>query len=393
MTTIAYNPYRPEVVEDPYPWYEQLRDDSPVHHVPELGIWVLSRYDDVLAALRDNQTFSSKQGSMSGPMGMASDGPFRFLIFSDPPDHTKLRRLVNRPFTPSAIARLEPRIRELCTRMVDEMFEANEEGTADLILHLGGPLPVTVIAWLLGIPPERGPDFKRWSDAMLGGTSPDFDYSKGAQSSMEMFTYFGEVATARQSDPGDDLISMLVSGPEPLSTSEILMFCMLLLIAGNETTTNLIGNGALALFDHPDECERLRADPSLVPVAIEEALRYDSPVQALGRTTTRAVEIGGVTIPAGASVMPLYGSANRDPRHWGDDADRLRIDRNPTDHVAFGAGIHYCLGAPLARLEARIAAEELLRRTRSMHPNGPIERVHNPIVRGPRSLPITIEPV
>jgi cytochrome P450 len=321
-------------------------------------------------------------------MGMVSEGPVRFLIFSDPPDHTKLRRLVNRPFTPSNIAKLEPRARQIAEQLVDEMIAANEEGRADLIHDLGAPLPVTVISWMLGIPPERRHDFKRWSDDMLGGTSPDFDIAGAAQSSMEMFSYFGEVAEQRAKEPGDDLISMLVSGPEALNTGEVLMFCMLLLIAGNETTTNLIGNGALALFAHPDEARRLQADPGLLPLAIEECLRYDAPVQTLGRTATRAVTIEGVTIPAGGTVMPLYGSANRDPRHYGPDAHVLRLDRNPTDHLAFGGGIHYCLGAALARMEARVAGEVLLRRVRSLRPTGPVARVHNPIVRGLRSLPI-----
>jgi cytochrome P450 len=225
---------------------------------------------------------------------------------------------------------------------------------------------------------------------MLGGLSPDFDQAKGAMSAMEMFQYFGEVIDARREHPGEDLISILVTGAEPLSREELLMFCMLLLIAGNETTTNLVSNGALALFANPEQAERLRDDPALVPSAVEEALRYDSPVQALWRQARTDVELHGTTIPKGAQVVVLYASANRDERHY-PDADQFKADRNPRDHVAFGAGIHLCLGAALARLEARVVAEVLLERTKHMRQAGEGDRVHNAIVRGMRSLPVTFE--
>lgn len=380
----------PAFFADPYPAYRRLRDEAPVHQVAT-GTWLLSRYDDVSRALRDHDRFSSS------PMNMGAPG-FKFLIGSDPPDHTRLRRLVNRPFHPAAIAQLEPRIRAICAELVDELCEANDRGDADLVQHVAYPLPVIVIAELLGIPIERRADFKRWSDAMIGGMDEGFDRSAGALAAMEMFGYFNDVIAERRSAPGDDLVSLLVGGSEPLDNQELLMFCMLLLVAGNETTTNLISNGALALFDRPAAVTRLREAPGLIPAAIEEALRFDAPVQSLMRRTTEDVVLGdGQRVPEGDTVVVLYGAANRDERHYGPDADDFVVDRyehvrGVADHVGFGAGIHYCLGAPLARLEARVVAETLLERTRGMKPAGEGRRTASMLVRGLTSLPVTFEP-
>ncbi|HUP84435.1 MAG TPA: cytochrome P450 [Acidimicrobiales bacterium] len=383
--------YDPAFLADPYPAYARLRDEDPVHQV-QPGAWLVSRYDDVTRILRDHDRFSSS------PMNMGAPG-FKFLIGSDPPDHTRLRRLVNKPFHPAAIAHLEPRIRSICADMVDGLIAANERGEADLIEHVGYPLPVIVIAELLGIPSERRADFKRWSDAMLGGMSEDFDRGSGGLAAMEMFAYFNEVIEERRSHPGDDLVSLLVGGSEPLNNQELLMFCMLLLVAGNETTTNLISNGALALFDRPEAVAALRADPSRIPAAIEEALRFDAPVQGLMRATTEDATLSdGTTVPRGNLVTILYGSANRDERKYGPTADDFIVDRyaglkGVADHAGFGAGIHYCLGAPLARLEAKVVAEALLERTRGMRRTGEGVRTSNLIVRGMKSLPVAFEPV
>jgi cytochrome P450 len=382
---LTYDPADPDVIADPYPTYSRLRDAEPVHHSEGLGIWVLTRYDDVVAVLRDHERFSSTV--LGGGMGGG-----RFLIGSDPPDHTTLRRLVNRPFTPSAIAALEPRIRAIAEELVDDLVAANEAGAADLVTQVAVPLPVMVIAEMLGIEPERRDDFKRWSDAVMGGMTLELDGDDRLRSVMEMYQYFAETVEARRARPGTDLISALIQAEEPLTDTELGMFCMLLLIAGNETTTNLIGNATLALFEHPDAARRLRDDPSLVSVMIEEALRYDAPVQGLARCTTADVELHGHVIPAGATVGVLYGAANRDGRKFA-NPDRFDLERESRDHVGFGSGIHLCLGAPLARLEARVLAETMLARTSGLRPSGPHERVHNMIVRGVRRLPVTFEPM
>jgi cytochrome P450 len=224
--------------------------------------------------------------------------------------------------------------------------------------------------------------------------SPDADHSKNALSAMELFSYFNEIIAARREQPGEDLISLLVSGKEPLNNQELLMFCLLLLVAGNETTTNLVANLTTVLFERPEIEAQLRSDASTIPLAIEETLRYDAPVQSFWRRATADAEVAGRTIPAGSEVVVLYGSANRDPRKF-KDAETFVLDRYAgvavPDHVGFGSGIHQCLGAPLARLEARVAFEELLARTRTISPSGEPSRIHNLIVRGLHRVPVAVE--
>ena len=403
-TSLDYRPFSAAVMADPYPWYERLRAESPVHYDEHDDLWVISRYDDVLHVLRDPATFSSAAGMsdllVGGYVGRRRAPEFvldlagmRLLIASDPPDHTVLRRLVSKAFTPREIMALEPRIRALTEAMVDDLIDAGDG--ADLVTQLAYPLPVIVIAELLGIPGERRDDFKRWSDDLVGALSGTWDPSRGQFSGVEMFMYFSEVVAERTRKPGEDLISLLVArgrdGEAALDPMEIVLFCALLLIAGNETTTNLIGNGAQALFDHPDQARRLRDSPSLVPAAVEEALRYDAPVQALFRATTAGVRIGDVEIPAHARVMVLFASANRDESHF-PDAGRFVVDRNPSEHLGFGSGIHLCIGAPLARLEARVVAETMLRRVRRLEPTGDPSRVESFILRGFTSLPVRATP-
>jgi len=401
VTTVAYRPFDIAVAADPYPYYEELREVAPVHHLDQDGVWVISRYDDVVAVLRDPLTFSSALGLGDVFMGRAripgrrppsfltDFAGLRVLIASDPPDHTRLRRLVSKAFTPREIAALEPRIRALADSMVDDLLRAGDE--ADLVAQLAYPLPVIVIAELLGIPGDRRDDFKRWSDDLVGGLSGTWDPTRLQASGVEMFSYFAEVVAERKREPGHDLISLLatraVEDDTALEPMEILMFCVLLLVAGNETTTNLIGNGAQALFEHPGEGARLHHHPELMAVAVEEALRYDAPVQSLPRGTTRQAEVGGVQIPAGAHVLVLFGSANRDGRRY-PDADVFRVDRNPADHMAFGAGIHHCLGAPLARLEARVVGETMVRRLRALEPTGEAQRIDSFFLRGFARMPV-----
>ena len=421
MSTVKLDLFDPAFLDDPYPTYRWLREHSPVHH---LGgeYWLVSRHEDVVRVLRNPKAFSSELGygsMMSGdgaslPGGdpdrrraltdsgtgvlMRGFAGLRVLIATDPPDHTRLRRLVSRQFTPRSIAGLEPRLRQICNQLVDDMLEARVDGVSDLWQHVSYPLPTMVIAELLGIPSERKADFKRWSDAIVNGLSLGgaTDVSTGAAGAMEMFQYFAEVIQARRTEPRDDLISVMVHEPtgtdEPLTVPELIAFCVLLLIAGNETTTNLLGNFFEAMHAHPDELERIRGNRQLVASAVEEALRYDSPVQGLWRGLPAPAEIGGVEVPAGAQVMVLFAAANRDADVFGPDAERFRADRNPLDHVAFGTGIHVCLGAALARLETRVAIETLLDRTTAIERAGDPVRPLSPVLRGVRSQPLRFHP-
>lgn len=408
-----------DFLADPYPTYAWLREHSPVHHLGG-DYWLVSRHEDVVRVLRNAAVFSSELGyggMMSGGdtmlpggdprrrralsdsgLGMMMQGfaGLRVLIATDPPDHTRLRRLVSKPFAPRAIWALEPRMRVICDGLVDEMLEARVDGVADLWQHISYPLPTMVIAEMLGIPPERKADFKRWSDAIINGMSlgGGGDIAQGAAGAMEMFQYFNDVIAERRAEPRDDLISLIASDTgdddQPLTTPELIAFCVLLLIAGNETTTNLLGNFFEAMDAHPEQLQRLRDDPALVPSAVEEALRFDSPVQGLWRGTREPAEVGGVELPGGARVMTLFAAANRDQDAFGPDAEVFRADRNPTEHVAFGTGIHVCLGAALARLEARVAISTLLERTTEIEKAGEPVRPLSPVLRGVRSQPLRI---
>jgi cytochrome P450 len=286
------------------------------------------------------------------------------VISADPPLHGHLRDIVNRGFTPSQIERIAPRIQEITDALLDDIVA---RGDLELMADLAIPLPVTVIAELLGVAPERGDDFKRWSDLFISTLAqmPDAETFKRIERAMQEFAdYFSEVIKARKKDPQDDLISTIVHADTPegtLSDVQILAFCRLLLIAGNETTTNLIARMVGTLLDHPEQFAKLRTDLSLLPNAVEETLRYAGIVPTLPRLTTQDVEVGGVKIPAGQIVMPFFMAANRDPRRF-PEPDRYDITRKTTGHLGFGFGAHFCLGAHLARLETRIAMEGIIRR-------------------------------
>lgn len=400
-----YDPLDPSVVEDPYPWYRVLRDQAPVHYVERDDFYVVTRFEDVVTVLRQPSLFSSElgmgdlmRGEVSPRLARPRSGDIevaalRILIATDPPDHTTLRRLVGRGFTPRVIGELEPRIRAIAQECVDDLLAAGADGTGDLVRQLAEPLPVLVIAEMLGIPGERRHEFKRWSDDVVGVLSGSGDQDRAQASMLEMFEFFVAMAEQRRRDPADDLVSLLVAGSEDgrLEPMEIVTFCILLLIAGNETTTNLLANMTLVLFERPELLRRLRSAPELIPAALEETLRYDAPIQALFRRTREATSIEGFALPADATVMVAFASANRDERHY-HQPDAFDIERREQDHLGFGAGIHLCLGAALARLEAKVALETLLPRITAMEPTAPASRTGSFILRGCQSIPIRFAP-
>ena len=386
----GYDPYDPATQADPYPSYRRLRDEAPVYHDERRGFWALSRFDDVLWAAHDPATFCSGAGiALEGQ----ARSPFPNLIVMDDPRHAQLRKLVSRGFTSRPVGGFEPRVRELASELIDEVVARTSAGeTVDLVRAITGPLPMTVVGDLIGVAPEDREQFRTWSDTVV---HQDVDRPEtveaGRAAAGAVVGYFSEIIAARRAAPTDDLVSALIAASvdgECLADDEILGFCFLLIVAGTETTTNLLGLGALALATNPDERARLLADPSLLTGAVEEMLRWGSPVQGLARTTTRAVERHGITIPEGAKVQLLYGSANRDEREFA-APDRFDVTRTIERHLAFGHGVHFCLGAALARLEATVVFEELLRRIPDWQVDtDALTWIHSSSVRGPATLPI-----
>ena len=357
-----YDPYSPELLADPYPIYRELRDEAPVYYNEEHDFWTLSRFADVLQALKQPGVYSSAQGIAIGTRDQMTTA-IETMITMDPPRHTRMRALVNRAFTPRRIAALTPRILEVTSSLIDACLEQRR---FDLVDDFAAPLPTIVIAELLGVPTEDQKMFKERSNALVNrtrgpGDSPDPSLMAPV---LELVQYLNAVYDERRQEPRDDLMSALLAAEidgQKLTQSELTGFALLLLIAGNETTTNLLGNGIQLLHDHPDQRERLVADPESIPTAIEEFLRYESPIPGLARTLTEDVEFRGHAFRKGQQVMLLYGSANRDERQF-DNPDVLDTSRPATQHLAFGFGAHFCLGASLARLEARIGFEQLLAR-------------------------------
>jgi cytochrome P450 len=418
---LEYEPLRGDARDDPYPVYRRLRDEAPLHYAPASRCYCVSRHEDVLRVLRTPEDFSSaamqtvmQAGGQERPRfdakllrfivqiaWKARLNPFKLrprpgLISSDGDVHQALRRIVNRGFTPRRIAAWEPRIREITAERLAQI-QAGER--FDLIEDLAIPLPVTIIAEMLGVEAERQRDFKRWSDALIEGTSGSREEAVGGLPSamieplVDMMAYLSRVIAARRRAPRDDLVSVLVAddaldGGAPLDDASAMQFVILLLIAGNETTTNLIGNTVNALLDHPDVLAEVAADPALVPVLVEEGLRYDAPVQTLFRNATRDVDLAGGRVPRGAVVAVLLGSANRDERRY-PEPDRLDLHRRDTAHLGFGFGAHFCLGASLARLEARVALEALVPLLPGLEREpGRRELLDSFVVRGARHLPL-----
>jgi cytochrome P450 len=378
---------------NPYPIYQALRAQSPVHYLsipanPSAGInqpiwaWGLLKYHDVYTALRDHETFSS-ESPVAGQFG-----PPLVLIQDDPPRHTRFRRIVNKAFTLKRIEALEPWITKIANELLDQI--GNRE--ANMVDTFTIPLPMRVIARLMGIPEEDYATFKRWSDAFLSTVGED--RNDRMQNVQDMVAYFGQMAATRRSQGADDLITALVKAEiegESLQDWEILGFCILLLIAGNETTTNLLGNVLNLLVDRPELWQQLRNDRSLVETVIEETLRYESPVQRLFRTTTRDLEFSGAKMSKGDRVTIFYGAANRDAAEFS-NPDKFRVDRGLRNHVAFGMGIHYCLGAPLARAEARITLNAFLDRFPRITRGAAlaVRQTATPIVYGFSQLPLVL---
>jgi cytochrome P450 len=387
---VRFDPFAYEVHEDPYPLYRRLRDDAPAYLDPEHGFWALSRDDDVRAALKDTERFSSSGGIT---LERRAEAVEPMLIETDPPRHTRLRGLVSRAFTPKRVADLEHPIRILSTELI-EPFRTT--GSVDVIGEFAARLPMAVISEMLGVARAEQDELRGWSDAMLHREPGDSQITQaGMEGAMHLYAFFERLLVDRRHAPGTDLVSALLTareGDADLTHGEILGFCFLLLIAGNETTTKLIGNAVHWLHAFPEQRALLLEDPSRIPAAVEEVLRYDTSTQSLARLLTSDVTLHGVTLPEGSKGLLLFASANRDPRRW-DRPDELDITRNPAGHLAFGHGIHHCLGAALARLETRVALEMLLPVLGAYEIDAErATRVHSGNVRGFSSLPVTFVP-
>jgi pimeloyl-[acyl-carrier protein] synthase len=390
--------FGPDMLADPYSIYRQLRESGPVVRDESVKAWVATGYDAVSAGLR-NPLFSSDRGQMvhdrlaeRGLAHLAADH-FKSLLHRDPPDHTRMRGLINKAFTPKVVAALEPRVQGI----VDELLAAAAAGGMDVMHSLAYPLPVIVIAELLGLPAADREKFKTWSDdvaAVFAGdiaTLPE-ETLRRAKDAREGFVEYLKLAVAGgRAGPRDDLLTALIHAEEGgghLSEDELYTTVILLLIAGNETTTNLIGNGLHALMRHPEPFARVWADPALIPQAVEEMLRFDSPIQLTNRQAKADIAVGGTTVPAGDWIFLVIGAANRDPAHF-PNPDLFDLARENKKHLSFGAGTHFCVGAPLARLEAQVVLRSLQARYPDLRPDGePPEYRDNFNLRGLKSLPV-----
>jgi len=352
---VSYDPTSVSILSDPYDTYDRLRTKDPVHRMRLINGWVLTRYEDVDMVLRDHRRFSKDDGQ---------EDEYRSMLHHDPPDHTRLRSLVSKAFTPRAVRELHPRVERIVNDLLNDL---EGKDRFDLIESFAFPMPVTVIAEMLGVPAKDMDKFKDWSNDISLTIEPslrDDQIRRVQRASEELYAYFESIIEQRRGEPQDDMITALLNAEDEgdkLTHEELLGTLVLLLVAGNETTRNLIGNGMRALLKHPDQIRKLRNNPDLLDSAINELLRYDSPVQLDGRLVHSDVEVAGHQIHAGQRILCAIGAANRDPSAF-TEPDKLDIERSESSHIAFGRGIHHCLGAPLAMLEARAAFSALLDR-------------------------------
>jgi hypothetical protein len=405
-STIDWQPEDPATLADPYPLFSRMRDEDPCHWSPRLRSWVLTRYDDVRAVCLDKDRLSSDRlrpyfASLPGPEAERIASIVRYLsqwmVFQDPPDHTRLRRLIGRVFHARSMQAMRPQVQEIAQWLLQHL-EGRER--IDLIADYAGPLPCLVIMALLGVPRGDLAEVKRMSDEMalfIGSsrTSPE-KYDTAEAATREMAAFFQRLADARRARPEADLLSELVhlqdESGDRLADDELIGTCIMLLFAGHETTTNHIANGLHALMRFPGEAARLRAEPGLAAAAVEELLRYDGPSGAQVRVVSQAHELHGKRLEAGQRVFIMLNAANRDPRAY-PDPDRLDLDRDGLPHLTFGFGIHICLGFPLARTEGQVAIPALLARYRRLEPEGgPPEWINSLVFRGMKALPVRVQP-
>jgi cytochrome P450 len=399
-----FNPLLPDYALNPYPQLHRLRAEDPVHWSPALGVWVLTRYADVHAALRDPR-FSSISARWEGHekfflRGAAASTPMvemysKWMLQLDPPDHTRLRALVNKAFTPRVVEAMRPRIQQMVDDILDRVIET---GSMEVMSELAYPLPILVISNLLGVPPQDSKKILDWTLTLLPSLSPAISANAVARINeviVEFREYFRALAAQRRREPQNDMISALIAvhdQGQKLSEEELIATCVLLAFAGHATTAQLIGRSVLALLQNPDQLEMLRQDPALAAGAVEETCRYESALQILYRTTTEPVTIGDKTIPARQMVFLSLAGANRDPAQF-PDPDRFDIKRNASKHLAFSYGIHYCVGAPLARLEGQIVLTTIVRRLHDLTLIADkIEREPSLMIRGLVKLPVTFRP-
>jgi cytochrome P450 len=374
---------------DPYPAYRELRATSPVCWNDVTNFWALLKYEDIRYVSSNPALFSSAKGITIPDPAIPSPVQEGNLIFSDPPRHRQMRKLINSGFTRRQVAVLEPKIREIVAGILDGIEPGSVHEFAE---EIAAPLPTRMIAELIGAPPDDWEQFRVWSDAATGNADPEIELDSLVAMG-QLFEYFQKLIAARRAEPRDDMLSVLAEAEidgHRLDDEDLLNFAFLLLVAGNETTRNLIALGALALIAHPDQCRLLVDDPALIPGAVEEMLRWNSPVVHMARTATTDVEIRGQQIAEGDVVVMLYQSANRDEEIFGADSEEFKVTRNPNPHIAFGCGEHSCVGAQLARLEATVLFEELLHRFPKLELVGEVDRMRATMVPGVKRMPVRL---